>query len=112
MNSPSLGKTLALALLAATAPGWHCAWAKAEAASLELPSSIPQGGLLFGRVTPGSRLILHHAASPGTANDPIGRQVRVSADGRFVIGVNPCASLPALGCTRGGCELQSLEPGG
>ena len=94
MNSPSLGKTLALALLAATAPGWHGAWAKAEAASLELPSSIPQGGLLFGRVTPGSRLILHHAASPGTANDPIGTQVRVSADGRFVIGAGRDESGP------------------
>ena len=112
MNSPSLGKILALALLAAAAPGWHCAWAKTEAASLELPSSIPQGGLLLGRVPPGCRLTLHHAASPGTANDAVGTQVRVSADGRFVIGAGRDESGPlelSIGLPNHEMKLVSVE---
>jgi murein DD-endopeptidase MepM/ murein hydrolase activator NlpD len=44
-------------------------------AIVQIPTSIPQGGLLFGVVPPGSTL------------DDGGRAVRIASNGRFVVGV-------------------------
>ncbi len=86
MIRPTMMKPLALVLLAAMVPGWHGACAKTVEAAIELPSSVPQGGLLIGRLPPGSRLFLHPADASGASNPGAGIPVRISPDGRFVIG--------------------------
>ena len=72
-----LAALLALACAAcATAPPTSREPAATPApVSVQMPATIVQGGLLLGRVPPGSRL-----SYDGTA-------VRVAADGRFVLGV-------------------------
>src|SRR5260221_10665972 len=55
---------------ASTAPA-----APDSASSVQIPASIPQGGLLLGMVQPGSTLSY------------AGRDVRIASNGRFVIGI-------------------------
>jgi murein DD-endopeptidase MepM/ murein hydrolase activator NlpD len=61
--------------LAAAFAGVALATVPAEACELGLPAKVQQGSLLIG------------TAPKGTAVDVAGRKVRVSADGRFLVGV-------------------------
>ena len=87
-------KPRVLVLLAATALGWQVAAAKAVEEPIELPTSVPQGGLLIGRLPPGSRLFLRPADASGAPNPAAGIQVRISPDGKFVIGAGRDESGP------------------
>lgn len=59
--------------------------AVAVPALAEVPASVPQGGLIRGKVPSGTRLSL---LSPGSASSSPGAiAVRVAEDGRFVVGV-------------------------
>ncbi|MFA6986817.1 MAG: M23 family metallopeptidase [Arenimonas sp.] len=56
-------------------------------AAAEVPQTVPQGGLVRGRVAPGSQLALIVQGAP-TESAPASRlAVRVAGDGRFVVGV-------------------------
>ena len=85
--------TLLLAALAA-APGPASALPACDAALTRGIDSIAQGGLLRGRLPPGSRLVLAGAAP---------REVRVAASGAFALGAGRDAG--------GALELQVTPPG-
>ena len=72
-------------LVLASAPG--LARAGSQPASLAVPSSVPQGGLVRGRLPAGSQLSL--LPPPPASGAPEGKAVavRVAADGQFVLGV-------------------------
>lgn len=67
--------------------------ASADPGGLEVPESVPQGGLVRGTLPAGSTLSLLSASSPPAAPAPAQTTpstetaVRVGSDGRFVIGV-------------------------
>ena len=60
------------------------------ASAVALPTSVAQGGLVRGRVAPGTRVRLLPADSP----EADARVVRVSADGSLVIGVGRDQAAP------------------
>lgn len=85
---------LGLALLLAAAP--VLAWsspvaADSSVAATAMPSSVPQGGLVRGRVPVGSQLTLlppDSIPATGAASPPTqALALRVAADGQFVLGV-------------------------
>ena len=59
----------------------------AQAAALAVPPSVPQGGLIRGRLPAGSLLSLSPSRSPSSAAEADASAVRVAGDGRFVVGV-------------------------
>jgi hypothetical protein len=71
---------LACALLAMAPTARSTAVAAPTPRALELPDSVPQGGLLLGRAPAGARLAL-------VGSDGVERPLRVGAGGRFVLGV-------------------------
>ena len=75
------------ALLVALAAPWACA--------LELDGPLVQGGVVIGKVAPGTRVALD------------GRAVRVAADGRFVIGFDRDA--PVKHVLKAGAQTRELE---
>ena len=52
-----------------------------------MPSNVPQGGLVRGRLPPGSQLSLLPANPVTGAGETSGVEVRIGADGGFVVGV-------------------------
>ena len=80
---PVYSRILLTGWLLATLHGLALAGPVRAAATISLPTSVAQGGLVRGSVAPGTRVRLLPAGST-TAE---GRTVRVSADGLLVIGV-------------------------
>jgi murein DD-endopeptidase MepM/ murein hydrolase activator NlpD len=78
MKRPQPAALALLAAACATAPQSKSTLSDATAPAIEvnLPASVPQGGLLFGRATPGAQVRYGE------------RALRVDADGRFVVGVS------------------------
>ena len=87
-----------LFLILATAPGpaRPAAVGDVAANALELPGSVPQGGLIRGKLPAGSRLSLLPPVPPPSSPTPqqAATSVRVAGDGRFVIGVGRDESGP------------------
>jgi murein DD-endopeptidase MepM/ murein hydrolase activator NlpD len=77
------------ALLVALAAPWAC--------TLELDGPLVQGGVVIGKVAPGTRVALD------------GRALRVSADGRFVIGFDRDA--PVKHVLKAGAQTRELITG-
>jgi murein DD-endopeptidase MepM/ murein hydrolase activator NlpD len=61
--------------------------ANAAAPERDVPQSVPQGGLIRGRLPPGSGLTLLPAPAGEAEAKAEAVQIRVAADGRFVLGV-------------------------
>jgi hypothetical protein len=89
---------LAVLLACAAFPALPRALQRGPELAADLPASVPQGGLVRGRLPTGSRLALLSTdglSGPGAATVPgSALPVRVAADGRFVLGVGRDQNTP------------------